>query len=177
MGKINQYQYMADISCPTWILKSYTHSGLKICPIICQLPNSTTLRNIQLKGQFNEIIVKQMINVLYQFQGRPLPESPAIAKFKPFMDSDYDVFIIMFQKDFIQSCQTVVLATKHIDKDLIDKFNNNKVNSAILKMQDPAFLVSLKIMLTGGALMMCYFGHSPDPSPEIDQFKIAMKKI
>ena len=171
------YKYMSDISCPTWILEPYTHSGLKICPIICQLPNSTVLRDIQLKGQFNEVIVKQMINVLYQFQGRPLPGSPLVAKFKPFMDSDYDIFIVMFQKDFIQSSQTVVLATRRIDKDLLAKFNNNKVNGAILKMQDPAFLVSLKVLTTAGALMMGYFGHSPDPNPENDQFKLARKKI
>ena len=149
---------MQSIHTPTLIMKHIEDKGLKICPVICEMPEDDVLLKIQSDGKFNEVIVKQLISVIYSLQGTPLSGSHEVVGIKPILDKDYDLYLIMFRKDFIKSTQTVVLATKQLDKDIISKYNNHIITNQLFSLAHPVFKLDLRIMYNNTTVSFAYFG-------------------
>jgi hypothetical protein len=161
---------MQNIDCPMWIMNTINMDGLKICPIVCELPKDELLSKLHSTNQFGDAIVKQIIAVLHQLQGNSI-DGITLVDFKPILDNDYDMFIIMFQKNFMLSTQTVVLATKQLDKQVLKKYNNNMTTARIFKDAIPTSKLDLKILSNNTAINIAYFGKLKINPEDVSEMK------
>ncbi len=167
---------MQSIKTPTWIMKHINDNGLKICPIICEMPESEMLQKLQDQGKFNEAIIKQMVKIIYSLQGNSFPGIEAYS-FEPFLEKDYDLFLIMFQKDFSRSTQTVVLATKKLNKEVLTKYNDRSFSGQLLKTSEPYIKLDLEFMYNETTITLAYFGKQEHSDESDWDMEIIKKKI
>ncbi len=109
---------MADsttvLDAPLWMLEPITRHGIKILPLIVELPDHDMLRIVDATGKFNEAIVRQLFPIVQVMRGEPAPEGFLVSvdildKEPPLKADGIDVVIIHFQKHYMGSTRNVPL--------------------------------------------------------------------
>ncbi len=160
------------MECPTWIMKTIiTEDKLKICPIICEIPKSDLMTKLHISGQFNQAIVRQMIMIIGQLRGNHPSGSICQVDFKPILEDNYDLILLMFQKKFCFSTQTVVLATKVLDKEIIKKYNNNLITKSLFKKSESNIKLDIRTITNNSLISLAYLGKLKEKEGELKALK------
>lgn len=145
------------IETPMWELDDIQDSGLNILPLICELPSDPLFSKLEFTGQFNDAIINQLVNLIRQLQGHMPSGGLMKMDFKATLKDDYDMILIMLQKDYSCSTRTLALALNDKGNEDISKYDNEYTakfykNGTISQKHD----VSLD--LRDGVIRFAYFG-------------------
>lgn len=113
-----------DINTPLWILESVKIDGLVVLPIVCELPNETLFRYLEIKGEFDNAITLQLINLVKQLQGDLSVNGLVRCDFEPVIDKECDVILLMFHKAYSYSTRTIVRPMNVSVNDKISHYDN-----------------------------------------------------
>ncbi len=103
------------LDAPLWMLEPITRCGIKILPLIVELPNHDMLRTVDsVPGEFDQAIVRQLIPIVQVMRGRPPPKGfltsvDILDKEPPLKADGIDVVMIQFQKHYANSTKNVTL--------------------------------------------------------------------
>ncbi len=77
----------------------------------------------------------------------------------------------MFQKKFCFCTQTVVLATKVLDKEIIKKYNNNLITKSLFKKSESNIKLDIRTITNNSLISLAYLGKLKEKEGELKALK------
>ena len=118
-----------------YILKTINKHGIKVALMVCELPAHILLHEIDFRGNFNDIIISQISQIILGLRGE-LPVGVLIStekKYPEFPVNNEDLILVMFQKEYQYTTRTVAMPLTDEGHEKLQYFSNVIETNQIFK--------------------------------------------
>ena len=158
------------LETPIWVLDDINNDNLKILPLICELPTNELFSRLEFSGTFNDAIINQLVGLIRQLQGHIPYGGIQKVDFKPTINDNYDVILLMLQKHYSGSTRTLALALNDKGNNDIEKYDNT-YTAKFYKEGTLSNKHNVSLNLTDGVIRFAYFGSSNATNEDFTRLK------
>jgi hypothetical protein len=162
---------MRTLKTPLLVQKPIYDNGLKICPIVCLLPNDKLFLQLELNNEFVDGITRQLMGIALQLQGRIQQSTLQKIGMDAILDKDYDIMLLHYQKAYKCSTETTAVGITEKAGNVINNYNDHKKTNKMIK--DGTFDISLDVQLhiEDNLINFAYYGAQPFDEKETEIIK------